>query len=340
MKKIPEIVVVSGKGGTGKTSFTAAFAALSEQQIMLGDCDVDAANLHLLVNPKTHETEECRYGYEAHIDPERCVQCGLYPNKLKNWDLDEAKASGFKRSKERPYYNMASLSIVESRELSLSSKTDSSDCLGICQDVCRFDAIKNFSVNPVLCEGCGVCAWNCPVRAISLEERVSGEVFCSRSRYGQFVHGRLSPGAENSGKLVARIRERCRDLVQDERLILLDGPPGIGCPTIASLTGAQLAVIVTEPTPSGYADCLRIFQLVRHFALPCLVCVNKYDLNPDLTDEIYAYAQEQEIGYGGNIPYDPLFTRAQRLGCSVIECGSSPICDALANIWNTIKTRL
>ncbi|GAI55778.1 unnamed protein product, partial [marine sediment metagenome] len=190
-----EVVVLSGKGGTGKTSIVGSFAALAESKV-LADCDVDAADLHLLLNPSIKEENEFWSGEVAVIDDEKCTQCGL------------------------------------------------------CQDVCRFDAINDFKVDPISCEGCGFCYHICPDEAITMRENLSGQWFISDTKYGPLVHARLGIAQENSGKLVAVVRQRAKQIADkhDFDYIISDGPPGIGCPVISSLSGANVALLVTEPT--------------------------------------------------------------------------------------------
>jgi len=239
---IEELVVISGKGGTGKTSLTASFAVLAGNAV-LADCDVDAADLHLLLAPRVKERHEFRSGNEAAIRMEECAGCG------------------------------------------------------ICREDCRFDAIFTkrsangrpiFAVDPLSCEGCGVCVRFCPVGAIDFPERVCGEWMVSETRCGPMVHARLGLAAENSGKLVAVVRREAQRLAEEtgSGLIITDGPPGIGCPVISSLTGATRALVVTEPTVSGGHDLERVLVLTGHFSIPAAVCVNKWDINPEMTERI------------------------------------------------------
>ena len=284
-----EIVIISGKGGTGKTSVTAAFAALAEQSVLV-DCDVDAADLHLLLQPQIRRREEFRSGHEAVIRTEDCVGCGA------------------------------------------------------CQAQCRFDAIHpaedglTFRVDAVGCEGCGVCVRVCPVQAIDFPERVGGEWYVSDTRCGPMVHARLNPGGENSGKLVALVREEARKLAKAKglNLILLDGPPGIGCPVIASITGASQVLIVTEPTLSGLHDLERVLGLTRHFEIPAMVCVNKWDINPAQAELIEKRAVEQGARVSGRIRYDRAVTDAQVQGRSIVEMPANPAADDVRGVWETI----
>lgn len=284
-----EIVVISGKGGTGKTSVTAAFAALAGQSVLV-DCDVDAADLHLLFQPQIRRREEFRSGHEAVIRTADCVGCGA------------------------------------------------------CQTQCRFDAIRpsadgmTFSVEAVGCEGCGVCVRLCPVQAIDFPERVGGEWYISDTRCGPMVHARLTPGGENSGKLVALVREEARKLAKARNLdlVLLDGPPGIGCPVIASITGASLAVIVTEPTLSGQHDLERVLGLTRHFEIPAIVCVNKWDINPAQAKLIEKRAVEQGARVAGRIRYDRAVTDAQVQGCSIVESTPNAAAADLKVLWEIL----
>ncbi len=262
-----EVVVISGKGGTGKTSVTAAFAALAGKSV-LADCDVDAADLHLLLQPRVRRREEFRSGHEAVIRQADCTACG------------------------------------------------------VCLEHCRFEAIRpaengiTFRVEAVACEGCGVCVRVCPVQAIDFPERVGGEWYVSDTRCGPMVHARLTPGGENSGKLVARIREEARGLAHTRslNLVLVDGPPGIGCPVIASVTGASLVLIVTESTLSGLHDLGRVLDLTRHFKIPAMVCVNKWDINPSITGDIERQAVHRGARIAGRIRYDRAVTTAQLEG--------------------------
>ncbi|MFC1957801.1 ATP-binding protein, partial [Chloroflexota bacterium] len=225
-----EVVVLSGKGGTGKTSIVGSFAALAKNKVLV-DCDVDAADLHLLLSPSIKEGNEFWSGEVAVIDEENCTQCGL------------------------------------------------------CQELCRFKAIADFKVDPISCEGCGLCSHVCPAEAVIMKENLSGHWFVSDTRYGPLIHARLGIAQENSGKLVAQVRQQARQLAEKDGFdcIISDGPPGIGCPVISSLSGVDLALLVTEPTLSGMHDLERVLGVCHHFGIQPLICINKYDINEDNT---------------------------------------------------------
>ncbi len=287
-----ELVVISGKGGTGKTSLTAAFAALVPNAV-LADADVDAADLHLLLAPEVRRREEFRSGHAAAIRAADCVGCGR------------------------------------------------------CAALCRFEAVvpasrpgdgaRTFAVDPGACEGCGVCIWNCPVRAIDFPEQVCGDWFVSVTRFGPLVHARLHPGAENSGKLVSLVREQARATAKQERrdLVIVDGPPGTGCPVIAALTNATGVLIVTEPTVSGAHDLARVLELANHFKIPAAVCINKWDLNPEQADGIEAAARTAGATPVGRVRYDRAATAAQRRGLTVVEAGPDSLADEIRAVWNS-----
>ena len=295
VEKTRELVIASGKGGTGKTSLVAAFASL-QQDAVLADCDVDAANLHLLLQPHILRREEFRSGHVARIHQDACTGCG--------------------------------------------------ECLNLC----RFDAVINkepghagaeglFSIDEAACEGCGVCAYYCPENAIEMKESVSGEWFVSRTRYGPLVHAKLGIAAENSGKLVTQIRNEARALAAEKNLglIIIDGSPGIGCPVIASITGCDMVLAVTEPTPSGLHDLERIADLAVHFRIPVAVAVNKFDLNESMTDEIHRFCEKRGFNAVGKIPYCRDFTEAMVAGQTIMEHGNGPASEAVRAIWNETK---
>ncbi len=280
-----EVVIISGKGGAGKTSLTAAFAVLAENKV-LADCDVDAADLHILTDPKVKNREDFIGGVKAVIDSEKCVQCGQ------------------------------------------------------CIDVCRFESISpDFNVSPFTCEGCGVCSHICPEQAIELVEPVNGRWFISSTRFGPMVHAELNPGEENSGKLVALVRNQARVLAEQagHDLILVDGAPGIGCPVISSITGADCVIIVTEPSLSGVHDMERVLKLAKGFNLPISIVVNKADINSELTAKIETFAKEVDASFLGKIPYDPDVTRAMVQRRSVVEVYDGPASAAIREIWNNFN---
>jgi MinD superfamily P-loop ATPase len=286
---VRELVVISGKGGTGKTSLLASFAVLAGQAV-LADCDVDAADLHLVLAPTVRRRELFRSGNEAVIRPELCRRCGQ------------------------------------------------------CRELCRFGAVLRdaqeppdaapYRVDPTACEGCGVCVSRCPHAAIEFPERVCGEWFVSDTRCGPLVHARLQPAAENSGKLVATVRQEARRLAEEGGFGqgLVDGPPGIGCPVISSVTGASAVLAVSEPTVSGEHDLERVLELCRHFGIPAAVCLNKWDLNPQMTARIEARAGEGGAWVLGRIPYDRAVTAAQLQARAVVELGG-PAAAAIRGIW-------
>jgi MinD superfamily P-loop ATPase len=282
-----EVVILSGKGGTGKTSIVGSFAAIARSKV-LADCDVDAADLHLLLSPSIKEENEFWSGQVAVIDEEKCTQCGL------------------------------------------------------CQDVCRFDAIKDFRVDPISCEGCGFCSHICPVEAIDMKDSLSGHWFISDTKYGHLVHARLGIAQENSGKLVALVRQQAKQIAEGDRLnyIISDGPPGIGCPVISSLSGANLALLVTEPTLSGIHDLERVLGVCRHFGIPALVCINKYDLNEDNTRQIENYCLNQGVEVAARIPFDNIVTEALVEKLPVVEYSQGRITQEIESLWQCISLAL
>jgi len=285
-----ELVIISGKGGTGKTSVTASFAVLAGRAV-LADGDVDAADLHLLLQPKIKHREEFRGGREAVIRAADCVGCGL------------------------------------------------------CEVHCRFDAIRCdgtvYAVDSAGCEGCGVCVRVCPAQAIDFPIRPGGEWFVSDTRRGPMVHARLIPGGENSGKLVSLVREKAREIAEESKmdLVIMDGPPGIGCPVIAAITGASMLLMVTEPTLSGAHDLERVLHLANHFRIPSMVCVNKWDINPSQTEEIEKMAQSLGAEIAGRIAYDPGVTAAQVAGKTVVET-KAPAAEDMKEIWTAVSKSL
>ncbi len=280
-----ELVIISGKGGTGKTSLTAAFAALAEN-IVLCDADVDAADLHLLMAPSIQKRSDFKGGFQAVINHDQCTECG------------------------------------------------------ICYSMCSFGAIsRNLEVSKLECEGCGVCADFCPEKAIDLIEKTCGEWYISETRFCPMVHARLGIAEENSGKLVSLVRQEARKLAtsQNRELILTDGPPGIGCPVIASIGDATALVIVAEPTVSGIHDMERVVQLAKRFRVPVMICVNKYDINEQQTQEIEKYANLNEVRFLGRIPYDSAFTHAMVQGKTIFEYeGGKEVQKAIREIWDII----
>ena len=299
-----QIVILSGKGGTGKTTIAAALAHLAsrEASIVLADLDVDAANLELVLAPRALESHEFVGGKKAVIDPELCIACGT------------------------------------------------------CAEVCRFEAVtspsptqrergsggEGYFIDPIACEGCAVCFYQCPAGAIRLEEPVVGRWFRSETRFGPLFHAQLFAGEENSGKLVTLVKQQARlaalDLGAD--YLILDGPPGIGCPVIAASAGADLALIVTEPTVAGIHDLERALATTDHFGVPALVVINKHDLSPAKSREIADYCAARGIEMVGRVPYDAVVTEAMVQGLPVTEYEDGPVSRELGRVWERIKARL
>jgi len=283
-----QITVISGKGGTGKTTLVGSFAALAENKV-IADCDVDAPDLHLLLHPEIIKKEEFKGLKVAVMDKALCTECGT------------------------------------------------------CEETCRFNAIvlteeSGYAVNPARCEGCGACVFTCPQEALTLKERVSGYAFISKTKYGTMAHAQLNIAEEASGKLVTAVRNTAQQVAEKEscELILIDGAPGIGCPVIASLTGVDLALIVTEPTMSGLHDLERILDVTRHFGIGSVVCINKYDINEENSQRITEFCRQRGIEVVGNVPYDSVVTEAMVAGMPVVEFSEGMVSDAIKEVWVSI----
>jgi MinD superfamily P-loop ATPase len=285
--EIKQLAIVSGKGGTGKTTIAAAFAALPKDKVMV-DCDVDAADLHLLLQPKILTQEKYFGGRSPHVELEKCTQCGL------------------------------------------------------CTEICRFHAIDNGVVNSISCEGCGFCSRICPEEAITMREAFSGDWFVSETLYGPFIHARLGIGEENSGKLVTIVRKKAMEVAQEGglELILIDGPPGIGCPVTASLTGVNLVLAVTEPTLSGIHDLERILKLSDHFKIPSMVCINKFDINLENTAHIASYCKKNGSRLIGEIPYEPRVVEALVQRKTVMDYPCNEVQGIVQRMWEQVEVIL
>ena len=284
-----EIVILSGKGGTGKTSITASFASLAENKVLC-DADVDASDLWLILSPRIIREEEFRSGHIAVINKDKCTECGL------------------------------------------------------CRELCRWDAIsEDCVIDEIDCEGCGVCYHFCPEGAIEFPEKTCGKWFVSETRFGPMVHAKLGIAEENSGKLVALVRQEARKIAEQEGLnmIITDGPPGIGCPVISSIGGASAILVISEPTVSGVHDMERVLQLADHFNIPVILCINKFDLNIKETERIESFAQKRKIPLIGKIPFDPIFTEAMIQGKNVLEFApESYASKAVQEIWRNAQAFL
>jgi MinD superfamily P-loop ATPase len=287
-----ELVVISGKGGTGKTSIVAAFASLAKGAVF-ADCDVDAADLHLILSPEVRQTTQFSGGKQAFILTEKCTDCGK------------------------------------------------------CKEVCRFGAINysaetGFAVDTLSCEGCKVCVEFCPAEAIEFRDVINGQWFISDTRFGTMVHAKLGIARENSGKLVSLIRKEAKRIAQEQNseFIIADGSPGIGCPVIASVTGADLIVLVAEPTMSAQHDLERVIELAGHFKIPVIICINKFDINSKIADEIETNAQLNGIKVAAKIPYDNIVTKAQIAGQSIIEYANNSVTENVKTLWQTVINAL
>lgn len=282
-----EILVLSGKGGTGKTSIIGSFAHLAGSKVML-DCDVDASDLHLLLSPKTVEEHEFRSGVKARVEPDKCTACGM------------------------------------------------------CEELCQFGSVtmeETAVISRLSCEGCGVCAHFCPEDAIRLDENHCGTWYVSDTAFGPFVHSQLFAGEENSGKLVSHIKNEARKVAEKTgaELILIDGSPGVGCPVIASLSGVDMVLAVTEPSQSGKHDLERILELTAHFKVVTKLCINKWDLHPELSAEIEAMAEAQNVEVLGKIPFDPTVIDCQIQGIPVTKSETSLAAYSIKDLWQNLE---
>ncbi|MEN8121189.1 MAG: ATP-binding protein [Bacteroidota bacterium] len=285
-----EIVVISGKGGTGKTSVTASLAVLGGKDVIVADCDVDAADMHLLMQPDFEKSEDFFSGELAYIHQNDCIQCGK------------------------------------------------------CDEVCRFNAIsvidEKYTIDPLSCEGCGYCARVCPTKAIENKDLNVGEWYISNIKTGStMVHAKLGIGADNSGKLVAKVKNEAKEIAKESNksYIIVDGSPGVGCPVVSSLSGAHFVVLVTEPTVSGLHDLKRVYQLVKKFNIKAGCIINKSDLNHEKSKEIYDFLREENIIHISDLPYDESFTKAMTLGQTIVEYSNNNLNERLTESWEKIK---
>jgi MinD superfamily P-loop ATPase len=284
---VKTLTIISGKGGTGKTSIVGSFASLAKNAVF-ADCDVDAADLSLIMDARIKTAGEFKASQKARIDVAKCIQCGD------------------------------------------------------CEDICRFNAIQNCKVDYFLCEGCRVCSLVCPQGAISMDDVCSGQLFVSDTPYGPLVHARLEPGEENSGKLVTLVRQTAEQIARDEgfKYIIIDGPPGIGCPVIASLTGATASLIVTEPTLSAISDLKRVLSVCNHFKVPPFVCVNRCDLYQENVRRITEFCKREGVEVLGMIPYDLNVIRALVHGKPVVEYAESAASQHIRTLWDQLAERV
>lgn len=293
-----EIVVISGKGGTGKTSIVACFAALAKNAAM-ADCDVDAADLHLILQPDIKQTYDFSGSKLASVITEKCIGCGR------------------------------------------------------CEEVCNFDAAifngpanevvgRTYTIDPIACEGCSVCIEFCPVDAIKLKDKINGQWFISDTRFGPLVHARLKPAEENSGKLVSLIRKKAKQIATEQKkdLIIIDGSPGIGCPVIASISGADFVLAVTEPTIAAQHDLDRVIELTEHFKIPTAICINKFDINCEVAKAIEDKINQKSLKVIGKIAYDISMTKAQIAAKSIVEYSSNGLKDQVISLWESVLDML
>jgi MinD superfamily P-loop ATPase len=292
-----QLVVLSGKGGTGKTSFTAALAQLAPS-VVVADADVDAPNLHLLLRTRGERRPEREFTGGLHLEVDRglCSACG------------------------------------------------------VCVEACRFGAIELVEdgvawlarIDPFACEGCAFCARVCLTRAITTSRRTAGTIHVSETEFGPLVHARLRVAEENSGRLVSEVRRLAVEVAREDgrELVLVDGPPGVGCPTIASLTGADAVLLVTEPTVAGIADLERVIEVVAHFRVPAAVVLNKADLWPPAEESARSLCAAREVAFLGCVPYDPAFHAAARAGRTVVEVGSPPLVGRMLALWEDVNAFL
>ena len=326
-----ELVVISGKGGTGKTSLAASFAVLADRPV-IADCDVDAADLHLVLSPQVKERHEFRSGHEAVIRQDGCTGCGACLAHCRfGAVLTPAVQDEWRMSRGTP----VNCSECAYCERSCSLRTNA--IIGEMREAPGETRPVAYAIDLFACEGCGVCVRFCPSKAIDFPERLSGDWMISETRCGPMVHARLGVAAENSGKLVSTVRREARRIAERENhaLIIVDGPPGIGCPVIASLTGATLALVVTEPTVSGEHDMERVLSLTRHFNIPAAVCVNKWDLNAEMTGRIEDKARQAGARVAGRIRYDRAVTQAQMQERAVVEIEAS-CAEDIQHVWNEL----
>jgi len=288
-----EIVVISGKGGTGKTSVTASLAVLGGKDIIVADCDVDAADMHLLMQPDFEKSDDFFSGELAYIHQDECIQCGK------------------------------------------------------CDEVCRFDAVLvndgKYTIDPLSCEGCGYCARVCPTKAIENKDLNVGRWYISNIKTGStMVHAKLGIGADNSGKLVAKVKNEAKQLAKEQNkdYIIIDGSPGVGCPVVSSLSGAHFVVLVTEPTVSGLHDLKRVYELVKKFNLKAGCIINKADLNTEKALEIKEFLKEENIVHISNLPYNESFTKAMTLGQTIVEYSNNNLTELITESWKKIKLNL
>ncbi len=329
MRPMKEIVVISGKGGTGKTSIVASFAALAGNAV-LADCDVDAADLHLVLTPVIKRREEFYSGHEAIIRQADCIGCGACLARCRFGAV--MRINGAEVIDSRTTYKDNADACIQ------SCKAKINDVIQVIRKTCIQQNEHTFFIDPTACEGCGVCVWTCPVKAIDFPGRLCGEWYVSDTRHGPMVHARLNPGGENSGKLVSKVRETARQIATEQKrdLVLIDGPPGVGCAVIASVTGASLVLVVTEPTLSGAHDLARVLELTRHFGISTAICVNKWNLNPDMADRIEAEAGKKGVRPVGRVRYDKSVTAAQIQNKSIVELADAPAGKDVLAVWEAI----
>lgn len=299
-----QILVISGKGGTGKTILTASFARLAEKKVM-ADCDVDAADLHLILHPKVKEKHEFKGLPKAFINQKKCTGCGecakvcrygAVVNKDARYKMQDTR---YKNKKNNP----------------------------------------QFLIDASSCEGCAICMHVCPVDAISMKDTISGEWYISETKYGPMVHAKLGIAEENSGKLVSVVRQHAKSLAQEKNLdyVIIDGPPGIGCPVIASLSGIDIALIVTEPTLSGIHDMERVISVAKHFGIQVACVINKFDINLNNTKNIENWCQINNVPFIGKIPYDQSVTESIVYGVPLVEYAENKVTQEMKNIWQTLS---